>query len=132
MQIIRSKRRTLSIEIDKNANMIVRAPLRASQKNIAKFLQEKEKWILQTRQYMQTKYVHIKPKQYINGEEFLYLGKHYPLIINPISKLPLHFTDFFELSEVHQSNAKQLFECWYKRQAQSIITERVNYYASEV
>src|SRR3990167_4650105 len=118
MQIIHSKRRTLTIEIDKNANIIVRAPWRASQKSITEFIKEKEKWILRTCQYMQTKYANIKPKQYIHGEEFLYLGKYYPLIIHPNPKLPFHFTDFFELSEKYQRDAKQLFENWYKKQAQ--------------
>ena len=131
MQIIRSKRRTLTIEIDKNANVIVRAPLRMSQANIAEFLQEKEKWILRTRQNMQTKYAHIKPKQYTHGEKFLYLGRQYPLLINSSLKKPLCFTDYFELSHAHQTNANQHFERWYKKQAREIINERANYYAMQ-
>lgn len=129
MHIIYSKRRTLSIEIDKNAHIIIRAPLRTSQKNIAKLLQEKKAWIARTCERMQTKYRAIKPKQYINGENFFYLGKNYPLNITSVKEHPLHLTNCFELSKAHQNNAKYHFECWYKKQAKKVITERADYYA---
>ena len=44
-QLIRSGRKTLAIEITREARVVVRAPLRCSQREIERFLKEKEGWI---------------------------------------------------------------------------------------
>ncbi|MBQ9022788.1 MAG: M48 family metallopeptidase [Eubacterium sp.] len=44
-QIIRSNRKTISIQVDRDANVIVRAPYRVSEREIRRFLAEKEAWI---------------------------------------------------------------------------------------
>lgn len=44
-QLIRSRRKTLSIEISREAQVVVRAPLRLPQREIDKFLAEKHSWI---------------------------------------------------------------------------------------
>jgi predicted metal-dependent hydrolase len=44
-QIIRSNRKTISIQIDRNGEVIVRAPYRVSDRQIRQFLLEKEAWI---------------------------------------------------------------------------------------
>lgn len=45
VEIIRSKRRTLAIEITRDARVLVRAPLRVSKREIERFLSEKQPWI---------------------------------------------------------------------------------------
>ena len=52
-QLIRSKRKTLAIEITRDARLVVRAPLRCSQARIEQFLQEKQAWIALHLQKMQ-------------------------------------------------------------------------------
>jgi predicted metal-dependent hydrolase len=44
-EIIRSRRRTLSVEISRDLRVIVRAPLRLPQREIARFLAERSDWI---------------------------------------------------------------------------------------
>lgn len=46
--IIRSKRRTISVEITRKAEVIVRAPLKMSNRDIEKFITEKSSWIEKT------------------------------------------------------------------------------------
>lgn len=45
IEIIRSKRRTISIEIKSDLRVIVRAPLKVKDKDIQKFIDEKSDWI---------------------------------------------------------------------------------------
>ena len=52
-QLIRSKRKTLAIEITRDARLVVRAPLRCSQARIEQFLAEKQAWITLHLQKMQ-------------------------------------------------------------------------------
>ena len=44
-QIIRSKRKTLSLSINENADLVVRAPYHTSYDEIQKFISEKSVWI---------------------------------------------------------------------------------------
>lgn len=46
--LIRSKRKSVSIQVDENCNITVRAPLIISQKEIDKILQEKKTWLEKT------------------------------------------------------------------------------------
>ena len=52
-QLIRSRRKTLAIEITRDARLVVRAPLRCSQARIEQFLTEKQAWITLHLQKMQ-------------------------------------------------------------------------------
>lgn len=44
-QIIRSSRKTMSLEIKADGSVVVRAPLRLSEAKIQKFVEEKQEWI---------------------------------------------------------------------------------------
>lgn len=46
--LIRSKRKSVSIQVDENCNITIRAPLRISQKEIDKILQDKKTWLEKT------------------------------------------------------------------------------------
>ena len=52
-QIIRSSRRTLSLEIKADGTILVRAPLRLSEARIRKFVEEKQEWILKNLEKIQ-------------------------------------------------------------------------------
>ena len=43
--LIRSKRKTIAVQVDSDCNITVRAPLRMSQKEIDEFLLEKKSWL---------------------------------------------------------------------------------------
>ncbi len=46
--LVRSKRKSVAIQVDENCNITVRAPLRLSQKEIDKILLEKKEWLEKT------------------------------------------------------------------------------------
>lgn len=48
--LIRSGRRTVSVEVKPDGSLVVRAPYRLPQRKIDSFLREKEEWILKTRE----------------------------------------------------------------------------------
>ena len=52
-QIIRSSRRTMSLEIKPDGRIIVRAPIRLSDARIRKFVEEKQEWILKNLEKME-------------------------------------------------------------------------------
>lgn len=64
--LIRSKRKSVSIQVDENCGITVRAPLRISQKDIDKILQEKKTWLEKTIVLQREKKKQIK--QYSENE----------------------------------------------------------------
>jgi predicted metal-dependent hydrolase len=126
-EIIRSKRKTVSIQIKDDGRLIVRAPLRLSKKNILSIVKKHQNWIDTKQQEIIQRNKTLK--KFSEGEEFLYLGKYYPLKIVNNNENLLTFEDNFYLSDYCLSNAKEVFTNWYKQNAEKIIKYRAEYYA---
>ncbi|KAA0448921.1 MAG: M48 family metallopeptidase [Candidatus Thioglobus sp.] len=92
-QLIRSKRKTLSLQINYDAQLIVRSPLRLSIKKIESFISEKQNWISKKQAQIASKTT--KKSSYEVNDEYLFLGKSYPLkhtkTGNPLSFDGKHF-----------------------------------------
>ncbi len=123
-QLIRSKRKTLSLQINGNAELIVRAPNRLSVKKIEQFIDEKSNWI--DKKSKSTLSNKSKKPDYIEGEKFLYLGSEYPLSVNTAHAKGLGFDgQIFSLNK----GGKVEFLAWYKAAFKKIALPRLEYYA---
>lgn len=129
-QIVRSKRKTLALIVKPDGSLIVRVPLRTSEKAIWEFVEQHVEWI-RKKQAEALAFLPPAPKQYIPGETFTYLGNAYPLEIVKGQRKPLLLDETFRLAESAQSKAGLVFEHWYRAQAKQILTERVNLYAGQ-
>jgi predicted metal-dependent hydrolase len=131
-KIVRSRRKSIAVEIDENAELIVRAPNWVSQKFINTFLKEKEAWI---QKHLMSALVRQKAKptrEYKEGETFFYLGEPYTLSIIDSPQYRLFLADQrFVLSPFYANQARQEFEKWYKKQALKVLQERVDFYATQ-
>ncbi|MGB9893381.1 MAG: M48 family metallopeptidase, partial [Candidatus Saccharicenans sp.] len=68
----------------------------------------------------------LRPKNFIPGEKFLYLGKEYPLILSLGQTVALSFNgEAFFLSASGQIRARALFEKLYRKMARSYLSRRV-------
>ncbi len=129
-QIIRSKRKTLALIVEPDGSLIVRAPLRSSEKGVREFVEKHAGWI-QRKQAEALASLPRAPRQFSPGERFMYLGNAYPLEIVKGQKKPLLLEGNFKLAESAQNNARLVFERWYRVQAKQILAERVQHYASQ-
>jgi predicted metal-dependent hydrolase len=129
-QIVRSKRKTLALIVKPDGSLIVRAPLRASERSIREFIETHAEWILK-KQAEALAFLPPAPRQYVPGEMFMYLGKAYPLEVVKGQKRPLLLEEDFKLAESARSHAARAFERWYRAQAKEILTERINLFASQ-
>lgn len=129
-QIVRSKRKTLALIVKPDGSLIVRAPLRTSEKVIREFVEHHTEWV-KKKQAEALASLPPAPRQYVPDEMFMYLGNAYRLEVVRGQQKPLLFDGNFKLAESAQGNAKLVFERWYRAQAKQILTERVNLYASQ-
>lgn len=130
-ELIRARRKTLSLRISETGVLIVRAPMRTPLFFIHRFIQEKTDWIARTRDSMMHHAAKNK-KHFIEGEEFLYLGKYYPLHFDATLRSKIHFTNGFKVPELPASQLKKLFVVWYKARAIERSTERAHYFAEKI
>jgi predicted metal-dependent hydrolase len=129
-KLIRSKRRTIALIIERDGSFTVRAPLRAPHAAIETFIQQKADWVTRTREKIKSTRPTIG-KQYTNGEKFLFLGSSFDLKLVGFQKPSLHFDSGFTLSRAAQTKGEQVFTRWYKERALEIISERVKQYAGQ-
>jgi predicted metal-dependent hydrolase len=126
-KIVRSRRRTIAIIVTQDAQVIVRAPLSAKIKLIKDFVSKKSKWIERKLKEARINSKNIIQKQFVNGENFLYLGKSYPFKIVESDYIVL--TDSLEFPGRWLVHAGIYLKEWYKSQLLKIIIERVCLYS---
>lgn len=128
-RLVRAKRRTIALIVERDGSLTVRAPRRATLKDIHGFVAEKTDWILRSRAKLKA-IVPLRKKDYVDGETFLFLGKEYELRLVPSQRLTLHFNNGFTLKAAARERGERLFIQWYKNQSLKIFSERVNHYAN--
>jgi len=128
-KLVRSKRKTLSLIVETDGSLTVRAPLRMEEAAIWQFIDAKADWI--KRKQAQVRKDALTPRQYVDGEKFWYLGEEVPLRIIQDEKPVLVMDRVFKLSRSSQPQAAIHFEKWYKKQARGVLTERVEYFAQK-
>lgn len=125
-KIIRSKRKTIALQVNSDATLTVKIPYGVSMGYVERFIEEKRTWIEKKQaQFSEQKAKH-KPKQYVNGEEFLFAGKPYLLEIIPGSTARIALTPDGKLriTEKCLDAPKHYIEWFYKQFAKRHITAR--------
>ena len=127
-KIIKSKRRTLSLSINENAELIVRAPNQISNKRIEEFIIEKSKWINKNKNLMQSRINEMNNSQ----SNYLFLGKIYPLIkvSEDTNKIDFNGTEFITSIE-NNDKFKSSLKSWYKIKFKEIAIPRLNYFSDK-
>ena len=125
-KIVRSKRKTLALTIDSEAQLVVRAPMKLGEDVIKDFIRKKKKWIIdKQRQVMDYA---TKQSAFIleDGENVLYFGKSYAVLRRDTSEIAIE-GNFLIVPETMTLDG---FAAWMKEQGNDIIRERVDYYAN--
>jgi len=130
-KLIRSHRKTIGLQITNDARLIVRAPYFASEGLIRRLIRQKESWIKAKQDYFKQRQSKGLVRKFQPGEEFLFLGKVYPLVISDDLPKAVVFDGSLKIAQVALSNVKKHLENWYKSQALDYITPRVEDYARE-
>lgn len=128
-QIIRSKRRTISLEITRDAKLVVHAPMRTPKYFIEEAAAQKRGWILEKQREAAARNEKHLPKACVDGERFELLGKEYTLRF--IENAPQIFLqgEYLVVPVRLQQDVQAALIEWYKRQAEKILRERAHFYA---
>lgn len=130
-QIIRSKRKTFSLEIKPDGRLVVRAPNAASDAQIQAVVAGKAGWIRKTQAHLARQYADLKPKTFTPGETFWYLGEQYPLQLTDRQRPPLDLDGAFCLSRTAQDRAREVFIKWYREETLTITQRLIGDYTKQ-
>lgn len=125
--VIRSKRKTISLSVDNQLNVVVRAPLHASQQRIRSFVAQNEEWIYKRKALIGQYNIAHPCVSGEYGQRIFYLGREYT--IAPTESKYVYLGDASLFVPTRKPVKQQLTE-WYKKQARAVLTERTEYYAA--
>lgn len=74
-----SRRSRVAIHVDPNGDVVVDAPQNASEADIQKAVHKRARWVFSQVEKARDRFRHVRPKEYVSGEEVLYLGRRYVL-----------------------------------------------------
>ncbi len=123
-KIIFKKRKSISILLDKDGNIIVNAPKNISKKYIDNFVQSNKKWIENNKKVIQ--------QRSKNKTTLLYLGEETKLLISNEDFENIKFNGInFYISRKNKDNSKELLHKFYIDQADKIIKKRIIFYTKK-
>ncbi len=130
-RLVRSRRKTVALVIERDGRLTVRAPLRLAGSRIRLFVESHADWIEKNK----AKVIAALPspvKRYVEGETFLFLGQACPLTIVASQRSALMFGKTgFRLRKSAIPEARAAFVRWYKEQATLLILERVLFFVGK-
>jgi predicted metal-dependent hydrolase len=134
-EVVRSRRVTADIIIERDGRVLVRAPESIADERIEDLVEAKRYWIYKNLAEWRDLNATRVPREYRNGEGFLYLGRSYRLLLVADQEEPLLLKngrfclrrDSVDQGEIKA--AKAAFRDYYIARGAERIRQRVDYYA---
>ena len=129
-QIVRSNRKTLSLSINENADLVVRAPHSVSYDEIKKFISEKSAWIDNKQRLIKTQ---LKDNESLDSSgQCLYLGSLYQIKIDNNIVEPISFNGhIFTITNINKERISLPLKSWYKKRFIEVALPRLSYFSNK-
>ena len=130
-----SKRKKITITIERDRKVVVHAPNHASDEVIARIVEAKRHWIYEKTRHSSQKYLerpHPPGKELVNGESALYLGRDYRIELVDTELECIQFDQHFLIPASRVFRKKGAMREWYIEQAKEQILPRVVKQAREL
>ncbi|MHC1787276.1 MAG: M48 family metallopeptidase [Christensenellales bacterium] len=124
--VIRSNRKSIALVIGNDANLIVRAPQKATDKEITDLVHKKERWIKEKQNQVSIFGEKHSPLILNSGESVLYLGNIYTIIRGAVDEIVITGTIMMIPLVFQKSDVIG----WMKAEAERVLSERVKKYSS--
>jgi predicted metal-dependent hydrolase len=128
-----SRRKTLEIGVDRQGELTLSVPAVYSQDKIERFARERKFWVYTKLAEKERLFKPRPPKEFVEGEGFLYLGRSYRL------KFSSEQTEDFKLlngrlqmRSALESDARHSLLGWYSERLKRVISERLQRMQSQV
>ena len=127
--VIRSRRKTIAVEITKDGGILVRAPLKLARREVFAFVHQNRGWIARKLDRVRALKEENTPKRFQEQEFFLFLGEQHRLRFVDGGEYLRRENGEFLLGGDLSSRAEGLFCTWYRARAREILEDRVMHFA---
>ncbi len=124
-QIIKSNRNTLSLSVQKDGTVVVRAPSKMKDEHIKDFVSQKQDWL--TSKLLFIKNNQDKFNDVLCYKKFLMYGIKYSLIVADVKKIEVDKDTILFPKKVAPEKTMQSLISYYKKQAKEILLQRLMY-----
>lgn len=136
--VIRSRRRTADILIERTGKVVVRAPVTVASAELDRIVQARGYRIRRAQAELREMNASRVLREFRNGEAFLYLGRSYRLSLvrgqaQPVALRNGRFCLRRELADANDgADALRAFRDYYTTRGERRFAERVGYYAPKI
>lgn len=125
-EVRRSTRRTsVQITVDRGGELVLSAPDVCSNEIMADFVREKRFWIYTKLAEKERVLAPKTQKQFVTGEDFQYLGRHYRLLLVDEQSVAVKLeAGRFKLRKSASHDGKKHMKAWYSKRGQSWLRRR--------
>jgi len=136
-----NRRKSLAISITPASQVIVLAPRFLNEDKIKSIVKNKSRWILEKQNYFKRLSEQYPPKEFVSGEQILFLGRKYRLKLRSneegFGRPPVLsgrrmsiFIDNQNNPEDRKQRIKNTIANWFADKAEKIVGQRVKRYAN--
>lgn len=126
-KIIKSDRKSISIQVLHNGNLLIRAPRNISKNEIERIINKHKNWIERKQETIKNRTPIAK--KFVEGETFLLFGKKLFLKFSKNYAIPAIFDNKILINQEVEKNWRQIFELWYKKTALDFFKKRALIYS---
>lgn len=125
-QVRRSARRkSLGLTVDRAADLVIHAPDETPPGEISRWVSKKLLWVYRTLALKEQLTPKLSPPEYVSGEAFCYLGRHYRLKVVERQDEPLKFDGARFTLRRDARPADEHFRRWYMATGSGWLKRRI-------
>lgn len=129
LKIIRSNRRTLSLQVLPGQGLVIKAPFFIPQFEINKFINKHQDWIDKRLNHL--KETKLNKRNFKDGEKFLFLGKEYNLKVGDYKQISFS-SDYLYFPKFMLFRAEKELTSYYINSAKQVIKKQLEFYKNEM
>jgi len=128
-----SRRRTLEIIVDRGGELVLAAPPEVDEERLCEFVREKRFWIYTKLAEKEQLQKSVPPKEFVNGEGFLYLGRSYRLLLVDGQDAPLKLQNGrFKLRRDLADEGREHLVRWYSQRGKAWLWQKSKEFANRM
>lgn len=122
--LIKSSRKSIGIIVNSDGSVVVRAPQRATKKEIDEVINKRFDWILKHKKKFEEQGPAYSKREFVDGEKHLFLGKEYIMrvAVGAFNNVTIN-GEFIDIECKNESMVKPLMEQWYRQKANKLIPQ---------
>lgn len=126
-----TRRSRVAIHVNPDGSVAVDAPPGFSDDSIKAAVQKRARWVVGHVSEARERYAHVRPKEYVSGEQVLYLGRRYMLKVIPVDGKPGPARLRGNRLEVQTANGAQddikgRLRAWYRVKGGDYLNRRID------